>query len=287
MSDTAFDFMSNRIKFKEDPKLVHLDEVFRVLAYTIIHHMDLSIKLTNKMIANNFTNVYNELNQIDAGKVYGLMMLSQPFDLIGKSDTELSNEEYESVLNTFYSAVKAHGTLSFHVKNISDPQDCMWECCHYLFIPVRLNHASLPKNVQANSLRKWLNVIMTLPYIPQYYSKYEGLINNIKVLEQMYQGIVNDPSKLPKIYKIESNWIYSTIARQYGGTTLQTFVRVFMNMVLMCSVEILKKYCPNYRVCAAVNPDFDGAWLNPFDQYHIDHLQELNKLTAFVVTDSR
>lgn len=288
MADNAFSFMTNKIKFKEDPKFVHLDDVLRILTYTFMHHMDLWIKLTQKFTQNNFTNVYNELNQVDAGKVYNTLMLTQPFDNIGKTDTELSDQEYESVLNSFYSAVKAHKRLSFHVKDINDPQECMWECCHYFFIPVRLNHSSLPKNVQSNSLRKWINVIFTLPFIPQYIRKFEGVVNNVKFLETIYYKFTEDPTKVSKFTNIEADWIYATIARNYNKEhTTQIFIRLFMNVALLCSVEILKKYCPNYRACAAINPDYDGSWINPFDQQHIDHLQELNKLTTLLAIEER
>lgn len=288
MTDNAFSFMTNKIKFKDDPKFVHLDDTLRVLSYTFMHHLDLWIKLTQKFTQNNFTNVYNELNQVDAGKVYNTLMLTQPFELIGKNETELNDSEYEAVLNTFYSSVKSHKRLSFHVKDINDPQECMWECCHYFFIPVRLQHNSLPKTVQSNSLRKWLNVVFTLPFIPQYTRKFEGVVNNVKFLENIYYKFADDPTKVSKFTSIDAEWVYSAIARTYiKEHTTQIFIRLFMNVVLLCSVEILKKYCPNYRSCVSINPDYDGAWLNPFDQQHIDHLQELNKLITLLAIDDK
>ena len=280
--------MTNKIKFKEDPKFVHLDEILRILAYTFIHHLDLWIKLTNKLCTNSFNNVYNELNQVDAGKVYNTLMLTQPFESVTRGETEISDREYEAVLNTFYSCIQKHKRLSFYLKDIVDPQECMWECCHYLFIPVRLQHSSLPKSVQSNSLRKWLNVIFTLPFISQYVRKYESIIPNIKTLESVYERLIGDPEKVTKFTKIEPEWVYGVIAKTYAKDNgAQVFIRLFINIALLCSVEILKKYCPNIRACVAINPDFDGVWLNPFDQQHIDHLQELNKLTSLLTVDAQ
>lgn len=286
MTDDTFSFMSCKISFKEDPKFVHLDETLRILAYIFTHHLDIWIKLTKKLTSNTFNNVYNEQNQVDAGKVYNTLMLTQPFDMIGKSDMELSNAEYEAVVNTFYSCVQANKRLSFHAKSIVDPSECMWELCHYFFIPVRLQHSSLPKNVQANSLRKWLNLIYTLPFIPQYSRKFESAIPSITLLEQVYYKLASDPKRISQITSIEPDWIYQGITRsQLVKNPTRDFVRLFINVSLLCSVEILKKYCPNYRACAAINPDFDGTWLNPFDQFHTDHLQELNKLTMLLTID--
>lgn len=288
MTDSTFNFMSNKIKFKEDPKFVHLDETLRILTYVFLHHLDLWIKLTRKLSANSFNNVYNELNQVDAGKVYNTLMLSQPFDNTQRFDSEISDSEYEAVLNTFYSCVRKHKRLSFYCKDIVDPQECMWECTHYFFIPVRLQHNSLPKNVQANSLRKWLNVIFTLPFISQYVRKYETIIPDVTSLEEIYSKLSEDPNRVTKFTQIEAEWVYGGIAKTYNKDNgAQHFFRLFMNISLLCSVEILKKYCPNYRACYNVNPNFDGTWLNPFDQQHIDHLQELNKLTTLLAVDPK
>lgn len=287
MSSDAFSFMATKIKFKEDPKFVHIDDTLRILTYIFIHHIDLWLKLTKKLASNNFNNIYNELNQVDAGKVYNALMLTQPFDVIGgRTDTELSDSEYEGICNTFYTCVKQNKRLSFHLKDIVDPQECMWEYCHYFFVPVRLQHNSLPKSVQSNSLRKWLNVIFTLPFIPQYVRKFESVVPGVMGLETIYRNLQENPNKVTQISKIELDWAYSTIARSFNkDNTTQAFIRLFMYISLLCSVEILKKYCPNYRACAAINPDFDGVWLNPFDQQHIDHLQELNKLTSLLSTE--
>ena len=73
-------------------------------------------------------------------------------------------------------------------------------------------------------------------------------------------------SKIEKLKSINDNFAQITIARVYNEQNpTQIFVRIYMNIVLMASIEIMKKYCPNYPECYRINPNYDGTWLNPLD----------------------
>lgn len=282
MSD--FNFMNLRIKFKDDPKFIHLDDVLKCIAYCFIHHLDFWVQLSQQQLNSEWgANLFNSQSNLDAGKIYNNLMLTQPFGQSFISKTELSEAQYEAVVLTFNAALEKQTKLAFMAKKIEDPFECMWEFCHYLFIPVRLQHDSIPKEIRMNSLRKWVNIVFTLPFIRAYTEKYISAINNIAFIQDVLNKLIDDPSKISKFMKIDDAWVFGTISRTYNKENpTQIFIRLFMNVLIIISVEILKKYCPNYHQCAAINPDWDGNWLNPFDTYHMDHLQEINKLTALV-----
>lgn len=287
MSENSFSFISNKIKFRDDPKFIHLDDTLRCLSYVFIHHLDIWIQLAQKQMSSETSRQYFESGNIDAGKLFNNLLLTQPFSSGFLSQTELTEQQYETIVNTFVNCINKHAKLSFHAKGLNDPFECMWEFCHYLFIPVRLAHDSIPRDVRMNALRKWVNVVFTLPFIKNYTDKYITIINNTSFLQDVYNRLTDDPSKIERFTRIEPEWTYNTLARTYNkDNPTQIFVRLYMNIFVIASVEILKRYCPNYHQCASVNPDFDGAWLNPFDHQHMDHLQEINKLTALLSTES-
>lgn len=285
MSDITFGFMSTKIKFRDDPKFIHLDDTLRCLAYVFIHHLDIWISLVQKQLQEDSTRSYLSEPNLDAGKLFNNLLLAQPFNNTFLQ-TELSERQYEIILNTFQQAVLKNKTLAFYAKTFTDPNECMWEFCHYLFIPVRLQYDSIPKDIRIRSLRKWINIVFTLPFIKTYTDKYITTINNANFLQDVYNRLSDDPSKIERFTQIDTDWTFGTINRSYNkDNPTQIFVRLFMNIMLIASVEILKKYCPNFHQCVAVNPDFDGNWLNPFDHQHMDHLQEINKLTVLLNTE--
>lgn len=284
MTDITFGFMSTKIKFRDDPKFIHLDDTLRCLAYVFIHHLDIWVSLAQKQMQEDTTRSYLSEPNLDAGKLFNNLLLAQPFT--NMSNTEMNETQYETILNTFTQAALKNQKLSFHARNYNNPAECMWEFCHYLFIPVRLQYDTIPKDIRMNALRKWVNVVFTLPFIRSYTEKYVAIINNANFLQDVFNRLSDDPSKIEKFTQIDTEWTFNTISRTYNkDNPTQIFVRLFMNILLIASVEILKKFCPNYHQCVAVNPDFDGSWLNPFDHQHMDHLQEINKLTVLLSTE--
>ena len=277
-----FNFMSLRMNFRDDPKFIHLDDVIKCIAYCFVHHLDLWVNLSQQQLNSEWgKSIFNQ-SSVDAGKLYNNLMLTQPFSTDGIT-TELSESQYESVVLTFNNSIEKQPKLSFIAKKYSDPYECMWEFCHYLFIPVRLQHDSIPKDIRMTSLRKWVNTIFTLPFIRAYTEKYNTVINNVGFIGDVLNKLLDDPIKIENFMKIEANWVFNTISRTYNKENpTQIFIRLCTNIILIASVEILKKYCPNYHQCASINPNYSGEWINPFDTKHMEHLQEINKLTALV-----
>lgn len=275
--------MSQRIKFKEDPKFIHLDQTLKCLAYCFVHHLDYWIQIASQQSTTEWSRSLQMMGNVDAGRIYNNLLISQPFGKEFVTNTELSESQYEDVVATFNAAVMKQPKLSYIAKHIGDPHECMWEFCHYLFVPVRMQAESIPKNMRMQSLKKWIDVVFTLPFNSTYTNKFSTAINNVGYIQDVFNKLIDDPTKISRFTQIEDSWVFNTIARTYNKDhPTQMFIRLFMNILLVSSVEILKKYCPNFSQCVAVNPDYDGSWLNPFDPQHMTHLQEINKLTTLL-----
>jgi hypothetical protein len=187
------------------------------------------------------------------------------------------------VCTTISSAIHANKKLSHHAREYNNPIDCAWEFCHYFFVPVRIRYKTIPRDVQHNSLRKWLSMIFTLPFIQSYATKYITLEKNIVELEKFYAVLTNDPSKIVRFTKIEERWISTSIGKTYrADNNTQVFIRVIMFLTILISREILLKYCPCLHECLIHNASYDGSWLQVLDPMYRAQVDMLNALKELV-----
>lgn len=288
MTDYTFGFMNTKVKFKDDPKFIHIDETLRCMTYVFMHHMDIWVSLSQNNI--NSGTGYNTMSDIDAGRVFNSLLIRSPMTTNTLDKTELTDEQFNTIASTFKNYIDKNPStkMSYYAKGITDPVDLMWEFCHYFFVPVRLQHETIPRMMKINSLRKWFTVAFTLPFVRNYTDKYLNAINNIQFLQAIYEKLVDDPNKIDKLKSINDDFAKISIARVYNEQNpTMIFLRICMNIVLMSSIEIMKKYCPNYPECYRINPNYDGTWLSPFDPIYSEHLMELNNLTQLLSTKSK
>ena len=288
MSDYTFGFMNTKVKFKEDPKFIHIDETLRCLTYVFMHHIDIWISLCQNNI--NSGTGYNTMTEIDAGRVFNSLLITSPMSSNTINKSEITDEQFALITNTFKNYVTKNTAtkMSYYAKGIEDPVDLMWEFCHYFFVPVRLQHDTIPRMMKINSLRKWITICFTLPFVRNYTEKYLNAINNIQFLQAIHEKLVDDPNKIEKLKTINDDFAKISIARVYNESNpTMIFIRICMNIIIMASIEIMKKYCPNYPECYRINPNYDGSWLNVFDPIYSEHLMELSNLTQLVSTKGK
>lgn len=286
MTDYTFGFMNTKVKFKDDPKYIHIDETLKCLTYVFMHHIDIWIGLCQ----NGAGTGYNTMTDIDAGKVFNSLLITSPLSTNTLNKSEITDEQFNMIAETFKKYVDKNTAtkMSHYAKGINDPVDLMWEFCHYFFVPARLQHDTIPKMMRINSLRKWITISFSLPFVKNYTDKYLNAINNIQFLQAIYDKLVDDPNKIEKLMSINDDFAKISIARVYNESNpTMIFIRICMNIVIMASIEIMKKYCPNFPECYRINPNFDGSWLSVFDPIYSEHLMELSNLTQLVITKSK
>ena len=277
--------MSAKVRFKDDPKFIHIDETLRCLGYIFVHHLDIWLSLYDANVANGTG--YASMSNIDAGRVFNNMLIMMPVASNVTNNCEITDDQFRTVTQTFRNYIDSNpmSKMAYHAKSYVDPVECMWEFCHYFFVPVRLQHETIPKMTKINSLRKWLTVVFTLPFARTYTDKFIDTISNIRFMQAIYDRLCDNAEKVNMLKSIDRGFIQSTISRVYNEQNpTQVFVRVAMNIVLLASIEIMKKYCPNYPECYRINPNYDGTWLNPFDPVYSEHVMELNSLTQYLST---
>lgn len=260
------------IKFSDDPKFQHLQDTLRVLAYVFTHHIDLWLQMYRNLnfMLTGFTN-------LTASMFFNHLMKSNA------ESSEISKEHFNIVANTFVEAIKQTPTLKRYVENDGDAVLTMWKFCHYLFVPVRLNEDTIPLDVKVNSLKRWITTVFVIPFNIEYTSKFSNLIKRYNVI---HDGIEKMTDMAIQQFKtnIKIDWINKIINDYYNvGQFTQEFIRTFMYVLVLSSIDILKKYNPFVKEACAINPNYDGRWIPSFGDEMINiQLRKINELTPLV-----
>jgi hypothetical protein len=153
---------------------------------------------------------------------------------------------------------------------------------------VRLNTATIPTPVQETSLKNWLLVVMTIPFIRLYSDKYSTTLNNINHIYKVRNQLVNHPETVNNIIStIAFPWIRDNVITEVYNKehALQVFIRTFIQIALLASIEIIKKYNPCIVDTNCYNTNYDGSWLVPVDPQHIEHMNKLHSYFNLVKTE--
>ena len=272
------------ISFKDDPKYINLDMSLRTLIYTLIKCMRTAIMIKN---AQNYT--IDE--ETTGGNLYNGLYITHPYASNSNSTDEIRDEDFTAFCVVFKNTID-ETKLGVYSKNITDPRICTFEFLHYLFIPVRVDTNTLSEEIKINSLRKFITVIMFLPYMEEYSDRYLTAINNIEFLKKVHQAIQQDANGkastniVEQMINMKYDFIIKCLQTTYTtSNTMMVYIRVYTNLIILISIEILKKWCPNINECVRINPDFDGNWINPFDTIVNDQIQYIQDLIKFARTE--
>jgi len=278
-------FLSFNTRYKNDLKFINLSDTLKSLTYTFIHHIDLWLDLARRL-----ESLYLSSVELNAGDLFNTLMKTyQTYENIS-NESELLDSQLQQVAKTFVESISETPKLSrFTQHNVkSDAILTMWEYCHYFFVPVRLNQESIPDVVKLQTMRKWLTVVFTLPFYTDYTRKYLNTINNVEYIEEGRSTLKN-PDKIENIInKINISWIIGIINEVYNPDVfLQNFIRTFMHVSLMASIEILKKYNPFIVDCTKINPNYDGTWIISLDPMFSEQLFKISSLLKLLTTIKR
>jgi hypothetical protein len=264
--------LSNQNKYSNDPKYQHLAETFRILGYIFVHHIDVW-----KNAAKQLEEVYTAYANINAGGIFKSFLSVETGDL-------LTTQTFTNIQNSFTTAL-SDTTLKRFTGNLNS-FNLMFECCKYFFIPARLNADTIPDDIKEISLRNWLLIIMTIPFIRAYCDKYYTTMNNINFLYTVYDQLEQKEKINAFVETVKFTWIKNNVISELYTSShpTQVFIRVFMHIALLASIEILKIYNPTVKEANMYNPDYDGAWLVPIDHMREEHLKKLQDLFKLVKT---
>lgn len=273
-----FDFNELHLEYSKDPKYIYIEESFKCLIVAIIANLAISQKILKEQS-------FEGCDKLDAGDIFNGLMIKN-YSGTDHPD-ELSNEDLMAIASVFKQQIEKQPHLKIYAMNSTDPINCLFDILHYMFIPIRLDVETIPDSIKLQSLRKWLTLVMTLPFQFIYSSQYEKSINGITFLQEATEKMLSSDHVLIRISSVQPEFIVKTIARNHTSNTTQRFIRLVGHMVIILSIEILRKYCPNILECCRINPSYNGVWLNlAFDNIFQQQVSELTKITeCFEISD--
>lgn len=263
----------------KDPILERLDEVIKCLGYVMIKNLGSWFKILQNQIntTDPFHTKDSSNGNLDAGVIYNSLLMSSPVASNITNVCELVNKEWELVVNSFHEAALENTRLRSTAVRYKDPEECMWELCHYFFIPVRVNVKSIPKNVRDNSLRKWVNIAFVTPFVPNYRMKYANVISRLDFIQTVHDAFITEPAKMESIMASDYRKIESCLGRRYSPKSqLHLFLRKSLNIMMFSCSEMIKAWCPCLAECVQINPQFNGEWCNRFDPMLITQLSMID-----------
>jgi hypothetical protein len=194
------------------------------------------------------------------------------------NDFLISLSDLSVVSNTFQQFFLKSRMRLTRYADTEDPETCMWNFCHYLFIPTRINDSTIPNSIKILSLRCWLATIMVLPLTQEFTNRFISIGEGIPEYQNQCGTVIEQ--RVDRIVEcIDPQFIRETIASTSNkSNSMQVFIRTFASLALTASLEILEKWCPNIVECTRLNPGYDGKWLKAFDPLRVEQVKHINEM---------
>ena len=276
----SLNMITSRLSFKNDPKWLQIDTTIKILVYTLIQNINTCINLYNaqKYVADDTTT---------AGVIFNGVFANHPQATNTTFSDEINDNDLMNFCVIFKNNMDKDSRLGVYSRNIQDPVLCTFEFIHYLFIPVRMDVSTLTDEMKINHLRKFITILCFLPYMEGYTQKYIAAINNTEFMQKVHSTIMNRTNNIAnQMMAMKSDFIFKSLQINYThNNSMMIYLRVYCNILLLISMEILKKWCPNIIECMRINPNFDGAWVNPFDSVVNEQIQSLQDFCKIIRTE--
>lgn len=294
-AEQIFDTLSTTINIEREPFILNVKDLTKVLCRLLIKNLDIFMRLYFYQLKD----IFSSSNKLmfytsDAGDIYQSFRMRFAETKNTSVRVILLDNDFNRLALSFSEEIKSFSNLAMFADQYENISEKMWEACKYLIIPVRINPTTIPVEERERILRLWLSTAFTLPLLDAYNDKYAQVYQkSISVLRNLYKALkINSkeaedaPSfniaKINELGSIPVNLmdLYVSPIKPGGGKLDKTF-RTYMYIVLLSSIEIIRKPCPNLRECKSVNPNFQGDCLSLFDDYvnaQIKKIQEVTKI---------
>lgn len=259
------------VNYENDVYFKHLDIVFKIVVKIGINNMYLILDIikNDRILRDNINIMYNTNNFMNVIEYDGLNAIAMDF---------ISECKHNRILSHTVAFVEDESVI---------PWKIMFNACHYFFIPLRINHNSIPESVQFVNLLRWINLIYLIPLSDYYLQQY-----NINFLvEKNYFNTISTVQNDPRakmifrnknlVHKIVENIYMRTDACNKHNTII--FAKCFAICILKVSQDIIKHYCPNIENYIAINPNFTGQWMTFDDVLFNRHMYVMRRLTNKVL----
>lgn len=257
------------VDIDNDVRYIHMKNLVGNIAYTIYHHLDIWHKYAQARtpdILNPGDNVFEECKIVDIWNKFVLVDHS-----VSDSKIELTDQEFDMIIGTLYNRLtdqNSHVDIQNFVKRMekNDKLYVVFYMYSVFFIPCRVEISSIPAECYIDSLRRWVNVAFVTPLMPKFFLQYDSSIKAVASMETYINKLKDEPDIIRKFTSQNVEYVSTIISNALepkGGTIM---IKTLTLLTLIASTKILYHWCPNIKHVQAINPNYDGKWINPLDQ---------------------
>lgn len=255
-------FEAINVYYVNDNSYVNMEIITYHLLHAImsnVHHFKNMIKRQNINFESNnivFTN---------AGFFFNHLSINTHAVLYNDS-------EFNEICVAFQNSLK-YSSMSAIANKFDDPIDCFIYFTKYLYIPVRLDISSIPKDPSTKKnliLRQFAKLYLTtvsiLIQLDAYTIKFDGLIADLEKYKTCMRQIFENEKIEAQIRNVSVENVVRYIKSAYNPTAnTAIFYKILIRLIFNISMEIIQKFCPNYKTVSLINRSFDGTWISPLD----------------------
>ena len=230
------------VPFKNDTIFVEIKDIIYSLMYALVNNIDIVGKYSLLMKTND-----DSFNVSNAGNCYNTLFLTNNF--------ELTDEEFTKISLSFRNVLNNNSKFKMLVSKIPDSINLIVFFTKYLYIPVRLDFNSIPDGLKIKYCKQYIMTLCIL-FNNNYIEKYISTLPELDIYKRCWESLL-------KNNKVDEN-ICANMKRAATYAT-HVFYNYMFNLLITISLEIIKKFCPNYYQCKEINPKYDGSWVSPLD----------------------
>lgn len=257
------------VDIDNDVRYIHMKSLVGNIAYTIYHHLDIWHKYALARTPDLLNSEDNVFNRCQISEIWNKFTLVD--HNVSDSKIELTNQEFDAVVNTLYNRLIdscSHVDIVKYVKRMTskDKAYIVFYMYSVFFIPCRVEISTIPPECYIESLRKWINIAFVTPLMPKFFLQFDKSIVAISSMESYINKLRDDKDIINKITSQNVEYIStitSNMASPKGGTIM---IKTLTLLTLIVSTKILHYWCPNIQHLHTINPNYDGKWINPLDQ---------------------
>lgn len=274
------------INVQREPFLTN--DVVKIFCKLYVKNIDIFVKLhiqqSKDMLSTfNSASMYN----YDAGDVYQLLRMSHGSSSNKVSNNVLKDTEFSHLLLSFTQELESMKSLTTFTDQYETPIEKMWEVCRCFIIPVRIAASTIASEERERILRLWLSTVFTLPLLEGYNEKFYpyhqkailAIRNFVKTATTPSDQAIYNDRMLHRISTIDDKFIDMFVSPiRPTDSDMDTIMRTSMYLVLMASIDVIRKPCPNLKACKGFNPDYDGACIHILDEHVNDQIKKIQKM---------
>ena len=245
----------------------------RTIGYYILHMINHNFKMIKDLYDRNSSIDFKNNSPVfqNAGLFYNAIQASSAI-------TIYTDQEFSNLCLFFKNSLAMNRTFNALANRFPDPIKCFIYFTKYFYIPVRMDVVSIPEDKQKDYAKWWISTISLLLYVHNYTIKFNTVIPTLDTYYQCLESVASRPEILEKFKTQTLEKLQAYLTHKFNATnTGAIFYATMMKLIYNMSIEIIRKFCPNYPATKLINPNYDGSWISPFDTDVMNQIKQIQQ----------